>query len=124
MEERLREACRSDAPVQLLAARELYRAGRFFECHEVLEELWRETEGPLRELYRGLIQVVVGIYHLQRGNLVGARNLLARGLARVEQYPSPCVGLDLEQFCGAARRLLAWMEGTGTGAPPGLPVWR
>ncbi len=124
MDERLREVCRSDIPAQLLAAQQLYWAGRFFECHEVLEELWRETEGPLRELYRGLIQVVVGIYHLHRGNLVGARNLLARGLARVERYPSPCVGLDLEQFCRGVCRLLAWVEGAGTGETPDLPVWR
>ncbi|MCX2726381.1 DUF309 domain-containing protein [Thermomicrobium sp. 4228-Ro] len=112
-----------EPPSLLVEAATLYEAGEYFTCHEVLEALWRGTEGPLRELYRGLIQIVVGLYHVQRGNLVGGRHVLARGLARVERYPSPCVGIDLVQLCQGARSYLHWIEAGATGPRPEPPRW-
>lgn len=116
-------ACQQAPSPLLVEAATLYEAGDYFTCHEVLEELWRGTAGPLRELYRGLIQIVVGLYHLQRGNLVGGRQVLARGLARVERYPSPCVGLDLAQLCQGARTSLHWIEAGATEPQPEPPSW-
>jgi predicted metal-dependent hydrolase len=119
----LTSACRTSPPPSLVEAAQLYRRGSYFVCHEVLEELWRETEGPLREFYRGLIQVVVGLYHARRGNFVGGRNVLARGLARIERYPSPCAGMDVARFCEGARRYLHWIENGAAGGEPEPPPW-
>jgi len=116
-------ACQQAPSPVLVEAATLYEAGDYFACHEVLEELWREAAGPLRELYRGLIQIVVGLYHVQRGNLVGGRAVLARGLARVERYPSPCVGLDLVQLCSGVMSYLRWIEAGATGPRPVPPRW-
>lgn len=120
----LQVACRGAPPAELVRARQLFAIGDYFTCHEVLEELWRATEGPLRDLYRGLIQIAVGLYHAQRGNLVGARQVLTRGLRRVEQYPNGCLGIDLEALCVGASRYLAWLEAGALPPAPPLPVWR
>jgi len=45
----------------------------YFECHEVLEEFWKEAPiGKRQTHWVGLIQVAVGLYHHRRGNRKGA----------------------------------------------------
>jgi predicted metal-dependent hydrolase len=78
------------------AAINLFNRQAFFECHEVLEELWKPLPpGPEKTFLQGLLQVGVGFYHWQRGNPVGARNKLLSGLEKLEvvaaqtQYKPP-----------------------------------
>lgn len=68
----------------------------YFECHEVLEELWLE-EGRSK-LYQGLLQVAVGLYHFRNGNVAGAIKLMKAATAKLEQYPSDALGIDLAQL--------------------------
>lgn len=78
------------------AAINLFNRQAFFECHEVLEDLWKPLpHGPEKTFLQGLLQVGVGFYHWQRGNAVGARNKLRSGLEKLEvvavqnQYQPP-----------------------------------
>ena len=49
----------------------------YFECHEVLEEYWKEIAPKEKEhALVGYIQVATGLYHWRRGNLVGASRIL------------------------------------------------
>ena len=72
----------------------LFNAGNYFEAHEVWEDLWRQTEDPLRKFYQGLIQAAVGLYHLQRGNTIGARGQLTKSLRKLEEYPPKYCGIN------------------------------
>jgi len=58
----------------------------FFECHEVLEDLWRPmgSEQPLRTFIQGWIQLAVGFHHWQQNNVTGAYNLLQAGLLKLQ----------------------------------------
>src|SRR5947209_2652069 len=51
----------------------LFNAGRYFECHEVLEDAWRAAAEPDRTILKGLIHAAVALYQYQRGNSHGAR---------------------------------------------------
>lgn len=63
----------------------LFNRREFFECHEVLEDLWRPLPmGPEKIFLQGLLQVAVGYHHLQNRNFTGARNKLAEGLDKLE----------------------------------------
>lgn len=63
----------------------LFNRQAFFECHEVLEDLWRPLPpGPEKTFLQGLIQIAVGLHHLQRHNFVGARNKLQSGLEKLK----------------------------------------
>jgi predicted metal-dependent hydrolase len=67
-----------------------FEAGRYFEAHEVWEELWKETPpGPARLFYQGLIQGAVGLHHYGKGNQTGARAQLTKALAKLEAAPPP-----------------------------------
>lgn len=77
-------------------ARDEYHAGRFFECHDTLEDVWAGLRGPARDFFQGLIQVAVAFYHLDNGNPGGADSLLTRALQRLARYPACYGGLELE----------------------------
>jgi hypothetical protein len=76
------------AEAALERAQELLDDGRAFAAHEVLEAVWKSTEGEERALWRGLAQLCVGLTHVQRGNVTGARALLQRAAQTLAEAPA------------------------------------
>src|SRR5579862_5669596 len=74
---------------------ELYRAGQFFECHEVLEELWTPMRGRRRLFLQALIHFAVAFYHDQRGNPLGASRQLRKALRKIQGYLPAYVCIDI-----------------------------
>ena len=73
----------------------LFNEGRYFEAHEVLEEAWLAEATEVRELYKGLLQVGVGLLHARRGNRRGALRLLDRGMSGLAPFSPRTLGLDV-----------------------------
>ena len=96
-------------PIETLAeARRLVAEGRPFSAHEVLEARWKAGPASERLLWQGLAQICVGLTHAARGNAVGAKRLVERGLARVDEHAAtggPTYGLDLADLrrCAEAK---------------------
>ncbi len=115
-------------PQTLRQGIDAFNRAYFFEAHETLEELWRETHGPLHTFYQGLIQLAVGFYHLSNGNRRGARSQLEKGLAKLEGFQPTCQGIDVQTLCQDSRRWLDRLKATGEGevavAPAELPKIR
>ena len=65
----------SQYPEKYLEGIRLFNEQEFFECHEVLEELWSETLGDEKKFYQGLIQAAVALFHFGNENLGGAQTL-------------------------------------------------
>ena len=107
------------APSTLRPGITLFNQGRFFDAHEALEDVWRPARGRRRRFLQALIQVAVGLHHHSRGNLIGARSLLARGSNTLAFYPATYAGLRL----GPLRTsVTAWREALAEGrAAPPLP---
>ncbi|WP_409345776.1 DUF309 domain-containing protein [Paenibacillus sp. MBLB4367] len=77
----------------------------YFECHEVMEELWLE-EGR-SPLFQGLLQVAVGLYHHWNGNVSGSIKLFTQGIDKLQQYPEQVHGIDLGKLLEDSRHYLA-----------------
>ena len=66
----------------------LFNQGAYFEAHEELELAWGAESGPIREVYRGILQVAVAYLHITRRNYRGAMkhvpapSAMARSAAR------------------------------------------
>jgi predicted metal-dependent hydrolase len=73
---------------------ELFNRREFFECHEVLEEIWTPERGPRRLFLQALIHFAVGFYHDSRGNAVGASRQLRKGLRKLAAYLPACEEID------------------------------
>ena len=77
---------------------DLFNQGRFFECHEAWEEIWKRSDGELKLFYQGLIQAAVAILHVQRGNLEGARSLYQKASANLDSIPHEHMGLAVGEL--------------------------
>jgi uncharacterized protein len=83
-----------------------FNDGRYFEAHEAWEDLWRETHGPLRFFYQGLVQAAVGLHHLSKGNLNGSTAQLRKSISKLEQYPAAFCRIDNGKLITELRKVL------------------
>ncbi len=98
---------------------ELFNAGSFFDAHEVLEDVWRESQGAEKDFLQAVIQAAVGLHHYSTGNIAGARSLLARASRKLADYPDGYCGIALD---GLRLSLEEWKASLADGAaPPALP---
>jgi predicted metal-dependent hydrolase len=96
VDEDVRARCGEPPPEALVKGIAEFNAGEFFEQHETLETLWRDTRAPIRALYHGILQIGVGFHHWRNGNHHGATVLLDEGIARLRPFTPSCHGVDVE----------------------------
>ena len=77
---------------------ELFNEEEFYECHEVIEDLWLGTQGRYKDLYKGVIQAAVALHHLKRGNLNGAQKLFKTSTRYLSEYKPKALGLNVEKL--------------------------
>jgi predicted metal-dependent hydrolase len=104
VDEDVRARCADPAPEALLRGIEQFNAGEFFDQHETLETLWRETRTPIRGLYHGILQIGVGFHHWRNGNHHGASVLMEEGIERLRPFTPACQGVDVRALIGDATR--------------------
>jgi predicted metal-dependent hydrolase len=97
---------------------QLYRVGEFFECHEVLEELWTPMRGPHRLFLQALIHFAVAFYHQQRRNPLGAERQLRKALRKLERYLPMYEGVDTATLHQEGEACLRRIQAGETPAPP------
>ena len=83
-----------------------FNTGDYFTCHEYLEELWLDEPTPKRELYKGILQIGIGLRHLQRDNVIGAMRLLENGIRLLEPFSPICFGIDILRLQRDAKSVL------------------
>jgi hypothetical protein len=101
---------RLEADPRFLEAVGLFNAGEWYGCHDGFEALWHETQGPMRPVLQGLLQVAVAELHLERGNRRGATVLMGEGLGRLAGGGSLALGLRLDPLRQAAAARLAALQ--------------
>jgi predicted metal-dependent hydrolase len=83
----------------------------YFAAHELWEEIWRSTTPEPRDLFQGLIQLAVGLYHYRRRHRPApAARVLSRGLRRLEPLAPTCHGVDLAALLASGERWRRWLE--------------
>jgi len=101
-DEPARARCSDPPPAALLLGIGQFNAGEFFEQHETLELLWRDTAAPVRHLYHGILQVGVGFHHWRGGNFHGASVLLEEGIDRLRPFAPNCQTVDVSALIAEA----------------------
>ncbi|CCQ97906.1 conserved hypothetical protein [[Clostridium] ultunense Esp] len=84
---------------------EKFHKGEYYECHDLLEEIWLAEKQ--NRFLQGLIQLSVALYHYEYGNVKGARGMLKTALHYLEQYRPKHWGLDVEELCQQIRVCIA-----------------
>jgi hypothetical protein len=97
----------------LIKGVEEFNKREFFEAHETLEDYWNTLSGDEKELVQSIIQAAVAYYHFGRGNLVGARKLLTRAIARAESVDSNTLNINVCSYLEKIRISLRDVENEG-----------
>jgi CheY-like chemotaxis protein len=100
------------SPLVLKGLRE-FNAHEYYECHETLETAWRKETGPVRELYRVILQIGIAYYQIERGNYWGAYKMFLRTLQWLAPLPDRCQGIDVARLRADAEAARAHLETLG-----------
>jgi predicted metal-dependent hydrolase len=73
----------------------LFNGRKYFEAHEALEFAWREETGPIRDLYRGILQVAVCYLHITHRNYNGALKMFERSRKWLTLWPDVTLGIHV-----------------------------
>ena len=76
----------------------LFNEEDFFECHEVFEELWSESQGNDKKFLQGMIQAAVALFHFGNENFGGAKKLYNSARQRLEPLGDQYMGVALSRF--------------------------
>ncbi len=101
----------------------LFNAGEYFEAHEALETAWRSEPGPIRDLYRGILQVGVAYLHIRRGNWIGARKVFRRCWQWLDPFPEVCRGIRVGKLRQDARQVEQTLIHAGPEGISALSDW-
>ena len=86
---------------------DLFNQGRFFDAHEILEDVWRHSPIGDKKFFQGLVQIAVAFHHHSTGNLTGMRSVLRRALTNLSSAPRDFSGIDLASL---RYSLSAWLD--------------
>ena len=67
----------------LVTGQKLFNDGHFFECHEFLEEAWKQSLGWEKLMLQGLIQAAAGFHKLKMGSHAGSARLLKNAAGKL-----------------------------------------
>ncbi|MGD7045480.1 DUF309 domain-containing protein [Jeotgalibacillus proteolyticus] len=85
----------------------------YFECHEILEEYWKENTPMRRDsIWVGWIQLAVALYHQRRNNFSGAGRMINKALEkfRLHYEELKTFGVDSSYFMEQLQELKAAIQ--------------
>jgi hypothetical protein len=87
-----------DYPREYLLGIEHFNSGRYFEAHEIWEEIWLRSSDDAKVFFQMLIQAAVGLLHYERGNLRGASGMYRNVLDKLSKLPPVFMSLNVREF--------------------------
>jgi len=94
----------------------LFNDGQFFECHEVLEALYPETDDANKPFLEGLIQLAAAFrLFADFGEVKGPVRMVRQALIRFENYQPAFMQVRVAELSAA---LEAWAKATEAASAP------
>ena len=94
----LQTSCSDPLPDLASKGIALFNQGKYYQCHDDLEAAWRADTTPARNLYKGILQVGIALYQVERGNYRGAIKMLLRVRQWLDPLPDICRGVHIAPF--------------------------
>ncbi len=107
--------CQDTPPPLLLEGLKLFNQGKYFECHEVIEDAWLQEKMPVRLMYQGILQIGVACYHVQKKNWRGAMKVLERGVPKTGRFAPRCMGINISKLLDDAEAIRQELMRLGPG---------
>lgn len=81
---------------QFIKGIELFNRQKFYNCHDVIEEIWLQESSDQGPFLQGLIQASVAFYHYRNGKWGAARALFRQAVEKLEPYPEGHCGVGVK----------------------------
>ncbi len=90
--------CEELLPPRGLEGIDKFNSGEYYQQHDLFEAQWMEETRPVRDLYRAILQVGIGYFHITNGNYRGALKTLQKSVQWLMMLPDTCQGVDVKQL--------------------------
>jgi predicted metal-dependent hydrolase len=79
-------------------ARELFNNEKYWKTHEVLEGIWKHTQGDERDLLNGIILVAAALVHYQKAELAICISIMKRALVKLNNSHGKYHDVDIDSL--------------------------
>lgn len=87
-------------------ARDLFNEERFWKCHEILENIWKQSEGEEKRLLNGVILVAAAFVHFQKGENETCIGILRRAFDKIKLSTGEYHGIMLDLLLENLRNII------------------
>ena len=84
----------------------LFNQKKYFECHDVLESLWKELPENHndKKFYQGIIQLAVALYLISQKRYKGSEKMYKRAELNLSNYSKLKYGVDLNSLLNDVKK--------------------
>lgn len=75
-----------------------FNSERFWECHEVLEGVWKKTQGGEKDLVQGIILIAAAFVHYQKYENDICLSIMNRAMQKLASSAGMYNGIDIDEF--------------------------
>ena len=87
-----------DCGIALVEGIDYFNNERFWECHEILEGVWKNCDGNEKFLVQGLILVAAGLVHYQKDEDLVCISIFNRALEKLENSNGQYYDIDIDKI--------------------------
>lgn len=87
-----------DKKESIKLARELFNNEKYWKTHEVLEGIWKHTQGDERDLLNGIILVAAALVHYQKEELAICISIMKRALVKLNNSYGRYHDVDIDSL--------------------------
>lgn len=98
----------------------LMNSGEYYRAHDALEEAWKESEYPMKILYRALLQACIAYYQVERNNYRGAIKTILRFRKWAEMLPDVSMGVNIAKLKSDIESIFRLIKNVGPEGVSGL----
>lgn len=103
----------------------LFNEGRFFESHEILEDLYHETGDANKAFLEGLIQLAAAFrLFADFGAIQGPVRMIYQALIRFENYQPAFLQVKVKELCETMEAWAKQTEAAGANPASSIPKIR
>lgn len=73
----------------------LFDQQRYYEAHDLLEEIWRELVGAEKQYMQGFVQICAALHLIKEERYEGAKTVFERAKKNLQGYQMEIFNIDL-----------------------------
>lgn len=89
---------------------EFFNFERYWECHEVLESVWKNTFELEKDLVQGIILVAAALVHYQKNENNICISIMNRAMEKLSFSAGKYNGIDIDQFKNTVSKIILSKE--------------